>query len=293
VAQENFLIRFAPHNEEFSSLVRSMTSARFREGGFRAQATFEHPLLLAEFSAIAAAFATASLVWSSSRPGLRCLGAVALFGAILTGLLTGSRSAYIALGLSIGTVLVLRVFGNRRPRLPDSTVPLRRVGVAIVAALGLVVALVALPHLARGGSVGDQASSEGRLLMVRAGLPSIERSPFFGEGPGAGASLAGLKVRSDMVTLDNYLLAITLESGVPALLLLVAALAYPVWQAYLSITRRSGADSAFVAAVAGALLAILAMRIILWMPYNMSFGFLFAAMALAACAVQAPRGLGR
>lgn len=280
---KNYMVMLAPRNEEFSSIVNSMSSSRIRDGQFRAQGTFEHPLLLAEFSAIASCFAMAYLVWPTKSTFQKILAVAALLGALVAAYLSGSRSAYISLAAGLGAVVVLRVFGNRIGKSLTSMVFARRLAVMLLAGLALAAALVVLPFLARGNSLSDRASSEGRLVMLKTGLPIIEHSPIFGEGPGTGAALAGLRVREDLVTLDNYLLAITLESGIPALLLFIAIFMLPAWRGFMAVTAGAGAAAPFLAAVTGAMLAVLATRIILWMPFNLSFIYLFAGVALAQC----------
>lgn len=293
VVGKNYLVLLAPRNEEFSSIVNSMGSSRIRDGQFRSQGTFEHPLLLAEFSAIAACFAMAYVVWPAKSIFRKTLAVFALCGALVSAYLSGSRSAYISLAVGMGAVVVLRAFGPRIGKSLASMVFARRLTIMLLAALALVAALAVLPFLARGNSIADQASSEGRLVMLQMGLPVIERSPLFGEGPGTGAALAGLRVRSDLVTLDNYLLAITLESGVPALVLFVGIFVVPAWRSFLTVTEGAGEAAPFLAAVCGAMLAVLATRVILWMPFNLSFIYLFAGVALAQCeALRKKRGKG-
>lgn len=283
VTGKNFLVSLAPRNDEFSSIVNSMGSSRIRDGQFRAQGTFEHPLLLAEFASIAGCFAMAYIVWPSKSLFTKMLAVSALLGALVSAYLSGSRSSYISLVAGLGTVVVLRVFGAGIGRSLSSMVFARRLTIMLLGGLALACAILVLPYIAKGNSFADQASSEGRLVMLKTGLPVIASSPVFGEGPGTGASIAGLRVRDDLVTLDNYLLAITLESGVPSLILFLAIFLLPAWRCFMAVTEGAGSAAPFLAAVAGAMLAVLATRIILWMPFNLSFIFLFAGVALSQC----------
>jgi len=283
VIGKNILVSLAPRNDEFSSIVNSMGSSRIRDGQFRAQGTFEHPLLLAEFASVAACFAVAYVVWPGRSMFLRLVAAAAFLGAMVSAYLSGSRSSYISLVAGIGAVVVLRVFGAQIGKSLSSMVFVRRLAIMLLGGLTLAGALIVLPYIAKGNSFADQASSEGRLVMLKTGLPVIASSPFFGEGPGTGASIAGLRVRDDLVTLDNYLLAITLESGIPSLLLFIAIFLYPAWRCFMAVTEGAGKAAPFLAAVVGSMLAVLATRIILWMPFNLSFIFLFAGVALAQC----------
>jgi O-Antigen ligase len=278
---KNYIALLAPRSDDLASLINSMASARIRDGQYRTQGTFEHPLLLAEFSAIAVCFAAAYLLWPVKKGYVKSLAWAAMIGGLASAYMSGSRSAYISIATGLGAVGSLYLFGPKVGRLVKSQVFTRRFAILFLTFLGGLLFLSILPILAKGNSAGDEASSAGRLVMLETGLRAIEQSPIFGAGPGTGALVAGIRTRADMVTLDNYLLGMTLESGIPALILLVLFFLLPAWKGFLAVTQGAGEAAPFMAAVCGAALAVLATRFILWMPFNMSFIYLFAGVAMA------------
>lgn len=282
VLGKNLLVSLAPQNAEYAANALALNTSRIRDGVFRTQGTFEHPLLLAEFSALVACFAAASVLWPGQRRFDRLLGALALVGSALCAYLSVSRSAYVAFAVGLGLVVLLRVFARFAPG-AAAALSIKRLLILLFSVGALVLSVPLVTVLAQGNTKGDARSSEGRLVMLKLGLPAIADSPLLGKGPGSGASVAGIRTGDNLTTLDNYLLAIALESGVPALVFFVGALLWPVWRIFLTVTAGAGRRGAFLTATAGGLLAILAMRTILWMPFNMSFACLLMGMALVQC----------
>lgn len=283
--QKNLLLKLAPTNAEFAEYQTALSISRVRDGFFRAQGTFEHPLLLAEFSAMAACFGLAAWLWPHTKKSFRVLGAVTFVAAITTALFTGSRSAFITLAAGAGFVFLLWFFspkGNVKPK--DQS--FRKIGFVMTLITVLMIALPSATLLTQGKSRDQAASTAGRIVMMEQGIPSIQKYPVLGRGPGVGSYVAGIKTGSGLNTLDNYYLAIAIESGLPAILLLFAILLYPVWVIFNRLMTFNNASSSFYATVAGCSLVILLTHAVLWMPFNMTFSFLFSGAALAALPKQ-------
>ena len=280
VLGKNPMVQWAPSNEEFEAAVRAMSLSRIRDGVFRTQGTFEHPLLLSEFAAIAASFAVATLLWPGKQAVSKLLGAAALVASLAAGYLSGSRSAFIALGAGVGVVIAMRLM-SPKTRVTPSQAVLRK-----MSAIGLLIGAAAIfaPAvivMSEGKNIGEASSTGARITQLRIGSEAIAQQPILGWGPGSGPIIAGIRTGDGISTMDNYLLSVAIESGIPGLALFLACLLYPAWVAFTWVARGAGQRSSFLAATAGGAIAILIMRSILWMPLNLSFAFLFSGIALA------------
>jgi hypothetical protein len=283
VLGKNPMVQWAPSNEEFEAVVRAMSLSRIRDGVFRTQGTFEHPLLLSEFAAITASFAVATLLWPGRQQVSKILGAMALLASLAAGYLSGSRSSFIALGVGVGVVIAMRLMAPKTRVTPSQAV-LRK-----LSAIGLLIGAVAffapvVIVMSEGKNIGEASSTGARMTQLRIGSEAIAQQPILGWGPGSGPIIAGIKTGSGVSTMDNYLLSVAIESGIPGVALFLACLLYPAWAAFTWVARGAGQRASFLAAAAGSALALLVMRSILWMPFNLSFTFLIAGIALAQCA---------
>lgn len=286
VLGKNPMEQWAPSNEEFEAVARALSASRIRDGAVRTQATFEHPLLLSEFAAIAASFAAATIFWSSKEQVGKLLGIVAGFASLTAGYLSGSRSAFIALGAGVGVVIAMRLIAPKT-RVKPSQATLRKLSAIglLIGAAALVAPVVAV--MTEGKNAGEAASTGARVTQLNIGLEAVAQQPILGWGPGSGPIIAGIKTGSGASTMDNYLLSVAIESGIPGLALFLACLLYPARVAFTWVARGAGQRAGFLAATVGGAIAILIMRSILWMPLNLSFAFLFSGIALAQCAALA------
>lgn len=279
--KKNPLTQFAPSGEGFADFQRALSIERIRDGFFRAQATFEHPILLAEFSAMAVCFSVAALLWPQKIRNFRVLGAVTLIASILAALLSGSRTALVSTFAGGGVILLLRIFTPTQ--LLNTGQQFFRKLMFITAVIAIVaISVPVVEIIASGKTASESSSTKGRAYMLEQGLLAIEKSPLLGTGPGTAEALAGIRTGSGVTTLDNYFLAVAIESGIPALILLLACLVYPAWVIFSQLMNGPLHSPAFLAATLGCLLVTILTHIVLWMPYNMFFTYLFSGSALAS-----------
>lgn len=282
---ENILVQFAPSGKEFEEFHKVLTSSRIRDGLFRSQGTFEHPLLLGEFAAMAFCFGIAGILWPTHEPYMRTLSVITTFLTLVASILSGSRSAYLALAISFVFVFLLKVFFPNG-KLKKSVQGIRKTFFffTLVSLLLLSVPIISL--LAQGKTTQEATSSEARVIMLNLGLPSIEENPVLGTGPETGAEIAGIIGASGVRTLDNYFLSIAIESGVPALLLLLSCLLYPVWIVVGRMAVGTIDHVHFFTAAAGALIVTTVVHTVFFMPYNFSFAFFFSGIILASSSLS-------
>jgi O-antigen ligase len=281
IMKKNILLQFIPSGKDFAEFQAALALSRLRDGFFRAQSTFEHPLLLAEFSAMAVCFGMAAMLWPHKSRAFRVFGGVTLISAIAAAFFTGSRSALITVAAGGGMVIMLWIFAPKQP-ITSSKPTFRKISFMMTLTAALAIALPAATLLSQGKSQSEITSTAARIQMLELGLPSIQEHPLLGTGPGTAGMVAGILTGSGVRTLDNYFLAITIESGVPALLLLLACLLYPIWIIFIRLINGVQDSPQYFAAILGCLIVTTLTHTVLWMPYNMFFTFILSGAALAA-----------
>lgn len=281
VAQSNILIQFAPSNEEFSDLQKALEISRIRGGFFRAQGTFEHPLLLGEFSAMAACMGLSVILWKPKSMN-QMLGLLTMLVAIISAVLTGSRSAFVSIPISMGLILLVWFFGRESMRIKIK--PASRKWLVSLCFVGVsILAIPLLMFLIEGSSRSEAASSAGRFYMLQLGWESIKANPFVGTGPGTSGAVAGIVTGAGVGTLDNYFLAIAIESGMASLLILLAIFLYPVWVIFNQLmSDHQLVNRTFLSSVMGLTIVTVVVHTILWMPYNLFFALILIGMLLSS-----------
>jgi O-antigen ligase len=282
VVGENVLVRFAPKLDGIEALSLALSQSRVRDGLFRAQGTFENPLLLAEFASIAFSFAFASLLWPVSK-WVRFLAISCMILCPVSVWISGSRAGFIALGAGAGIVLLLKIFSSSK----ETTMygrSMRKIGFVFAILAAVIVLAPTVLVIAKGRTSMEGASTQARLLMLDLARPSIEESPLLGKGPGVSGGIAGIRTTAGLTTLDNYLLAIAIESGLPALLVFLSIFLYTGWAVLNRLMLRRSDLPHFMAASAGVMAVAVVFRSILWIPYNLSFLFILFALVLTICA---------
>lgn len=191
---------------------------KLRGGKYRAQSTFEHPLLLAEFMIFElplAMFYMAhnKLIW-------RIIGSIAFVAFIYGAISSGSRSALVAIPIVI--LLAISVLSTRKKNTFEGGVlwilTLLSIGLGSIAGIILLATGVADLSIITGKGTEQAASSTIRVLMLERGLPIVANHFFVGQGPGLAGYILGFGKANGSVTIDNYYLSIALESGIPALM---------------------------------------------------------------------------
>lgn len=273
----NPISRYAPAVDD---LVLALSLSRLRDGVFRAQSTFEHPLMLAEFGSVAFAFGL-SYVLMARTTSMRLLAAISTVAALAAAYLSASRVALVAVAVAGFTVFVVSAVRARGAR-ARQTATLTRVFIALALGIIAVLAVPLLQTVVEGRTSSEASSSSARMEMILRGVPAMLDAPFLGNGIGEAAFKAGVSGTAGILTLDNYLLVVGIESGVIALLLFLALFLLPGWMIFKRVTDQPGPEQAFLIATLGALLALLSVRLILSIPYNMVFAYMLAGMAIAA-----------
>jgi len=133
--------------------------------------------------------------------------------------LSRSRVAFVAttavLLVFFGLLLVRSVTNSKKSAWPLVGTLL---AVPLIAAVVLV-SLAGVSESVQGSSAAEASSTNSRQLMLVAGWDLLQDSIAFGFGPGVGAAHLDFRSGNGVVTLDNYLLILALDSGLIATVL--------------------------------------------------------------------------
>ena len=274
--EKNIFEQFVPITSEYTS---QALEAKIRDS-YRVQATFEHPLVLAEYFVFVIPLALAMAV-NSRFLFYRILGSAAV---ILDGLAlwkTGSRTGIVVL-IGLGFLAAAWKFWLLLKRSKDYKV----VGL-LFALLPVLLAIAALGflvinHLLQGRSSEEASSTVTRIVQLDLGIPLILNHPLLGYGPGTGAMLLDIRNQSGLPTIDNYYLSIALESGLPALVLFTFAFGYIILLSLKSLRFGFAFNGGFSLAFIGFVLCLPALSITAFFPLVfLSFSLVTAMKSLS------------
>jgi hypothetical protein len=292
VAKHTLFDRFISVGAEDVATLNDVLREKFRDGHYRAQGTFEHPMVLAEFMAMMVPLASALFLTARQR-WLRWAGAGFVPLAIAMILASRSRSGVAVLLVAVLLVGLLLLLPRDRPGQKGQSA-----AALVVMALLLPAALVAIyfgmqefSSLVVGRSHTEINSSMSRVVMLERGIPLLQSSPLFGYGYGMGAVKLGM-FDGVRYNIDNFWLGVALDSGIPGL---IAFLTVFVGGALLgAAVYRRRADRAGTAAgmIAVSLLMLLVTKTVLSISSGFSLAYILivAIIVLDEGAAPAPAG---
>jgi len=155
-----------------------------------------------------------------------------------------------------------------------------RLAIVLVLAFGVIAAAALsgsgrVMDLVKGRTAAEVGSSYARVVMMQRGMVALEKSPIVGSGPGTAVYKIGQLQAGAGLTIDNQFLSELLDTGVPGLLLYLAALGMPL----LRIFRQNllPENHAWLCAFTAGLVAYIAIRPILSLTGNQDLAMLFIA----------------
>jgi hypothetical protein len=214
--QRNLFMGLVPVSSDY---LMGVFLDKTRDDNYRAQGTFEHPIMLGQFFIL-----LLPVIWTLLRQSSKFMsmifysaaGALALASIYVS----GSRAA---LGLSL-VVIVLFVFWEiyawtktSKNRVLQYLV-MSQLPIPIV---GAVFAIYLYKDNAIGRTQETLSSTNARIDMLVGGTPKIFESPIYGHGLGEHLQVFSLVGRAGIRTLDNFYLLIGLESGLIAVCALI------------------------------------------------------------------------
>lgn len=208
--------RFIVMNASDSLTMLDTLREKFRDGHYRAQGTFEHPMVLAEFMAMMVPLAAALFLTTAGRVvRVAAAGFVPLAIAMIVASRSRSGIAVLLVAVLLVGMLLMLPRGEGR----------RNANLALLTAVLLLPLLLPLGYfvgnelfsLVTGRSHSEAGSTMARVLMLERGIPLLAGHPILGFGNGMGAIKLGF-FDGVRFNIDNYWLGLALDAGVPGLL---------------------------------------------------------------------------
>jgi O-antigen ligase len=247
-------------------------SDKSRGGEYRAQGTFSHPLLYAEF--LIFSLPITAFIFTQQQTNIRKY--LLLFGigiVVLALLLAKSRAGLGALvivsicGLTL--LSIKQILLNKRSFI-RFFLP---AGIFLIT-IALLVAVGPMLWDAISGTRLEHKSTQARLYFLQRGLSLISLEPALGYG-GAKEVITKMGV---FTTVDNYYLAIALEAGIPALILFLLTYVYFISIGVRLFFTQENEKAHLALALTLSLIAFAVFKAILSVPYNHTFIILTFAL---------------
>lgn len=269
------------------AMAKQILMAKLRGGQYRAQGSFDHPLLFSEYLLVILPF---SLVMVVHSPKLR-KRMVAASLIIMLGLLL-SRSRVALAGSAVGVFVLLFIMlaqnakGTQRNPWP-LVISLLMLPVLLG---GAYFATTQLGQIAMGRTAGEASSTNARAVMLHDGSKLILESPLLGYGPALGGLELNFRNTEGVLTLDNYLLVMALDAGLISLALFVGVILATAYVAVRYSLREQGERFMFMQAIAAGAISFLVVKSVLGTGLNNMLLPLF--MAFLVVLVDRPERCG-
>jgi O-Antigen ligase len=212
---EAMLSAMAASNPSIDVMIHSNP---FRNGQYRASSIFGTALSFGEFGAMVGPLG-GYFIFHARTSWERLLGFAVIAGALVTLFVSGSRGG--SLGFLIAMPLLIGLwtirFTRQNPFSMAGPLAIALTGVGSAAMTALVLLWPKLRNIVIGG--GDAASStDSRFQQATLALVQIKLNPFTGHGLGLGGATIGWFSPGGQASIDSYLLAIVVETGIPGAL---------------------------------------------------------------------------
>ena len=265
-----------------------LLAAKLRDGRLRVQASFDHPILFAQYLAATAPLLIHRVRFAPSA-WRRCAPLLALGLAVYLVYRTGSRAGLAVLGFSCVAYGLLLAYRRLSPA--------KLIGAYLMTIAVLAAVLVFFDDIALffyGRTIEEIVSFNARQLMIYNARPWIELQPVLGYGDGMSVQKAGVEGFGRLVSIDNYYLTTILNfgfAGLAALLLFLGLAALTGWR-----QLRAAADPGEASLMAAGLCMIFAValvQLIVSIPGNMVLVYLGAGALAGHGALAAVQGPSR
>jgi O-antigen ligase len=274
----NLFTKFATMEGSKGSMnaVQAIISDKTRDGQYRVQSVFGHPIVFAQFLACVIPLAFFSAV--RERELLWRLVAVSMIPlAVMAIVKSGSRSGYFSLAAAFFFIMFVRWCYVLKHGEISRAFAIIFLPAAVAASA---VCYFVLGELFVGRSQHEISSTNTRITMLLDGMRALSGSPIFGFGHGMAWEKAGVVSPDGIATIDNYLLTIVLDYGLVGLFLFCAILiVFSIKCIKMSIANQA-AEGAFVGACCASLMAMFVTFCGLSTNQNLTFYWLVMAVAI-------------
>lgn len=274
IVKQNLFMQIAPYDINNEGFLMAALEAKQRGGSYRAQASFNHPLLLAQF-AVTVLPLVAFHILRGQRWQKRALASLVLLLVIVMLWASRTRTAIGVSGFVVATLILCLAANMIAERRSGIHRPLLG-GLWLLAGFTAFVAIIAAIYVLTAGRTAEEVSSSmGRLAMLQRATVAALAHPLLGYGIAVGNLQAANYNSRGWATLDSYFLTQLLEAGIPALLLYITLLALCASAFVRQVFAREPTREGLLVAMWGlAMIAFGMSSLILSTPHNMPLFYL-------------------
>ncbi len=216
ITKSNLFLALVPTDTSSEEFLAAATETKMRAGFYRAQASFNHPLLLAQFAVSVLPLVLAGL-FAKGQMLRRGLSVFALLGIPMILWATQTRTAMASAAVVVVVAGLLVAYNAATVKQHGFN---KNIGGTIFLLCGSLLAVAALflvIGLAEGRTAEESGSTFARVLMLELALDAAKDSWLLGYGPGVGGYKAALTSSNGRSSLDSQILSQLLEAGVVAM----------------------------------------------------------------------------
>lgn len=249
-------------------------------GIFRAQSKFASPLSMSEFLALSVPFVMHLAAYH--RLLIIRLAAVATIPAMVWAIQqTDSRLGMV--GLMFASLLFVLAWAiMRAQRRKDSLIaPIVLLGypAGFVAFIAASLTIQRLKNMVWGSSAYND-SNQARIDQMNMGIPKILQHPW-GFGIGRSGEKLGYTNGEGVITVDNYMLSITLELGLIGLIAFIGMFALTAYSAGKEVSRQYDFETSLIVPAAITLINFLVIKTVLSQMENHTIFFAVLGLTVA------------
>lgn len=197
---------------------KQIIAAKLRGGSYRAQASFDHPILFAEYLCLTLPFAVTA-TYFSKRKVLGLIVALALLAGLAV---SQSRTATVAGAAAFSITAIMLATNFARNSQKAGAVLSGTLILSPILAATTYITVIIIGDFIVGRSHVESGSTSARVDMLYEGIKLAMDSPLLGFGQGLGPITLNFTNGDGLMTLDNFYLILVLDGGFPALLLFLA-----------------------------------------------------------------------
>ena len=265
------------NNPAFAAMV---TAPQFRNGMYRANSVFGVSLSFAEFEALMILLAAVFAVHGRTTKD-RALGVVIVLASLAGIFASGSRGGYVS--VIVGCVSLTALYLIRTNRFEPVSLRPAIVGAiatgGFVVLFGLILFWPKMHSIVLGGGM-ESYSDEGRRIQWAMGTPKILANPITGHGYAMGGEVVGYPPGEDRKTVDSFLLATLVETGLLGTVSFFGAILFSIWVALRRYVFDRSWQGALMGGLGSTLLAYLTYRLVLAQRENVTLMYLLVACVM-------------
>lgn len=277
--QKNFLIQFASGGatEEAADSLRFIAIEKIRDGAYRAQSFFTHPIVFAQFIAALLPLSLLLLVTEKRSFVWRAVCLLTIPIGVLAIVKSGSRAGLVSILASVGFMLFivwLRFLRSKGTRKMFALLA----GPIFLLTAGVIGKFV--HELTQGRSAIEAGSTSARMEMLDLGIKALDVHPILGYGQGSSVYVAGLTNSQGLTSIDSYLLSIAIDSGYPGLLLFLILVLTVVSRLTLLASKHLDTQGLATGMIAASIVALFATFVTLSTAHNMTLMWILIVFGL-------------